>query len=181
MKTMDITIQHSVIYGQKTIEYSLLYCDRKTMEIAVHPDNTVIVRAPAQSDIDSIEKKIIKRARWILKQQKYFKQFIPKTPERYYVNGETHLYLGKQYRLKVVKGDENSVKLSCGFFHITCQNEPTPNAAKKLLNQWKRRNFNLQKAWSAVGRNSKVSVLISQNYPLSECQKDGAAFQTKAQ
>ena len=128
--------KHSVVYGRKTINYSLLYCNRKTMEIAVHPDSMVIVKAPEQSDITLIEKKIIKRARWILRQMNYFKRFNPKTPNRCYVNGETHLYLGKQYRLKLAEGAENSVKLSGGFFHITCRSQLTPNAAKKLLNQW---------------------------------------------
>ncbi len=128
--------QLSVVYGRKTIDFSLLYCDRKTMEIAVLPDSTVIVKAPVQSDIALIEKKIIKRARWIIRQLNYFKQFTPKTPDRCYVNGETHLYLGKQYRLKLEEGPENTVKLSRGFFHITCRSEPTPTAAKKLLNQW---------------------------------------------
>jgi len=56
-----------VPYGSKLIRYQLILCDRKTMEIAVHPDSTVIVKAPAQSDITLIEKKIIKRARWILR------------------------------------------------------------------------------------------------------------------
>lgn len=134
----------SVVYGRKTIDFSLLYCDRKTMEIAVHPDSTVIVKAPVQSDITLIEKKIIKRARWILRQLNYFKQFNPKTPDRCYVNGETHLYLGKQYRLKLAEGTENSVKLSRGFFHITCRNEPTPSATKKLLNQWYSEKAQLQ-------------------------------------
>jgi predicted metal-dependent hydrolase len=60
------------------------------------------------------------------------------------VNGETHLYLGKQYRLKLAEGTENSVKLSRGFFHITCRNEPTPNAANKLLNQWYSEKAQLQ-------------------------------------
>ena len=126
----------SVVYGRKTIDFSLLYCDRKTMEIAVLPDSTVVVKAPVRSDIALIEKKVIKRARWILRQLDYFKQFNPKTPERCYVNGETHRYLGKQYRLKLGKGLENSVKLSRGFFHVTCRSEPTPTVVRKLLNQW---------------------------------------------
>jgi len=125
-----------VNYGTKAIEYQLVRVDRKTMEIAVHPDSTVIVKAPVQSDITLIEKKIIKRARWILRQLKYFKQFNPKTPDRCYVNGETHLYLGRQYRLKLAEGAENSVKLSRGFFHVTCRSEPTPDSVRKLLNRW---------------------------------------------
>ncbi len=138
----------AVSYGSKIIECRLLYVDRKTMEIAVHPDCTVIVKAPMQSNITQIEKKVIKRARWILKQLNYFKQFNPKTPERCYVSGETHLYLGKQYRLKLVEGTENSVKLSRGFFHITYRNVPTPETAKKLLNQWYSEKAQLQFAQS---------------------------------
>lgn len=84
----------------KPIDYNLYYCDRRTMEIAVHPDSSVIVKAPMDSDILMIEKKINKRARWIIRQLNYFKQFTPKTPSRCYVSGETHLYLGKQYTRK---------------------------------------------------------------------------------
>ncbi|HRU52570.1 MAG TPA: SprT family zinc-dependent metalloprotease [Planctomycetota bacterium] len=136
METVNHDNKHSIVYGRKTIDFTLLYCDRKTMEIAVHPNSTIIVKAPIHSDIDLIKKKITKRARWIIRQLIYFKQFTPKTPARCYVNGETHLYLGKQYRLKLEKGEKNSVKLSRGFFHVTCQNKPTPTIAKKLLNQW---------------------------------------------
>ncbi len=148
MEASNHSNKHLVVYGRKTIDFSLLYCDRKTMEIAVLPDSTIVVKAPVQSDIALIEKKIIKRARWILKQLSYFKQFQPKTPDRSYVNGETHLYLGKQYRLKLAIGPENSVKLTRGFFHITCQNEPTPDAVKKLLNQWYSEKAQLQLAES---------------------------------
>lgn len=136
MEVLTYGNKQSVIYGRKTIDFSLLYCNRKTIEIAVHPDSTVVVKAPIQSDVLLIENKIIKRARWILKQLNYFKQFNPKTPGRCYVNGETHLYLGKQYRLKILKGTENSVKLFRGYFYITCRNETTPKAVKKLLHQW---------------------------------------------
>jgi len=128
--------KRSFVYGRKTIDYSLLYCDRRTMEIAVHPDRTIIVKAPIDSDISLIEKKIKKRARWILKQLRYFRQFIPKTPVRCYVNGETHLYLGKQYRLKITESAENSVKLYRGFFQVTCNGQPTSEIAKQLLNRW---------------------------------------------
>ncbi len=123
-------------YGSHTVAYGILYCERKSMEIAVHPDCSVVVKTPTGSDILLIEKKIRKRARWILQQQNYFRQFTPKTPERCYVNGETHLYLGKQYRLKIVQGDKNSVKLSRGFFHVTLRDEPNPERAKKLLSKW---------------------------------------------
>jgi predicted metal-dependent hydrolase len=130
------TVSCQLVYGSHTVDYSLLYCERKSMEIAVHPDCSVVVKAPTDSEILLIKKKISKRARWILQKQSYFRQFTPKTPARCYVHGETHLYLGKHYRLKIAQGDENSVKLSRGFFHVTLRDEPNPERAKKLLSKW---------------------------------------------
>jgi len=128
--------KQSLVYGQKSIEYSLFFMERKTIEIAVHPDSTVIVKAPKGSDISLIEKKVLKRARWILKQLCYFYQFTPRTPDRRYINGETHLYLGKQYRLRISRGQENCIKLSRGFFQVNCREEPTPEIVRKLLSTW---------------------------------------------
>lgn len=138
------SVNRSVIYGRKTIEYNLFYSKRKTLEISIHPDSTIIVKAPIDSDILLIEQKISKRARWILRQLNYFKQFTPKTPERSYINGETHLYLGKQYRLRVAQGSKNSIKLSRGIFQITCCEEPTPEITKRLLQKWYLEKASLQ-------------------------------------
>jgi hypothetical protein len=130
------------------IEYRLIYARRKTLEIAVHPDSTIIVKAPVNSDISLIEKKIHKRARWILKQVDYFRQFTPKTPERLYISGETHLYLGKQYRLKPIRGQENNVKLSRGVFQVTCRDKPEPGVVKELMKKWYSEKANIQFAES---------------------------------
>src|SRR5208282_2697130 len=58
--------------------------------------------------------KVRKRASWIQRQQRFFTQFRPRTPERQYVSGETHLYLGRQYKLKVVADIQQQVKLYRG-------------------------------------------------------------------
>lgn len=123
-------------YGGRTIDYSLVYCDRKTMEIAVCPDNSVVVKAPYDSGMALIESKLAKRARWIVRQMNYFGQFTPKTTVRCYVPGETHLYLGRQYRLKLAHGSENTVKLTRGFFLVTTRDIPSPAMARKLMEKW---------------------------------------------
>jgi len=159
--------KYSFVYGRKTIDYNLFYSERKTLEIAVHPDSSIVVKVPLDSELSLIEKKIIKRARWILRQLNYFKQFTPKTPERFYVNGETHLYLGKQYRLKIVEGKKNSVKLAKGFFQITFQNQPTPEIVRKLLNKWYSEKASLQfnvsidRCWSKFNRFALTKPTIS--------------------
>lgn len=126
----------SITYGNKIIGYSLTHSNRKTMEIGVYPDCTVKVKVPHDTDIATIENRLKKRSRWILKQLRYFGQFKPKTPPRSYVNGETHSYMGKKYRLKIVAGDENSIKLTRGFFTISCKNIVDPECVIKLINRW---------------------------------------------
>ena len=135
-QTATLNGEHTITYGRKKIDYSLFSSNRKTMEIAVHPDSSVIVKAPKNSDIAMIENKLHKRSRWILRQLNYFKQFDPRTPARCYVNGESHLYLGKHYRLKLIKNSNNSVKLSRGFFLVYCNAPQNPQAVKKQLNSW---------------------------------------------
>jgi len=123
-------------YGNQRIDYEILFVDRKTMEIAVHPDSKVIVRAPDKAPLDKIKSKVTKRARWISKQLDYFSRFEPRTPPKAYISGETHLYLGRQYRLKVKKGTKDSVKLTRGIFWITCKKGKAPAVVKGLLDEW---------------------------------------------
>jgi predicted metal-dependent hydrolase len=136
MKAVIFNNKKTIVYGCNTIYYSLFYCDRKTMEIAVHPDSSVIIKAPTNSNVSLIEKKLNKKARWIVKQINYFKQFNPKTPKRCYVNGESHFYLGRQYRLKLIEDVNTSIKLSQGLFLISFRGVPTSEMAEKLLDKW---------------------------------------------
>ena len=93
---------HCLHYGEQEIRYEIVRRPRKTLEIAVEPDASVVITAPEDATLDAIEAKLRKRAAWVTRQQRYFAQFLPRTPERQFVAGETHLYLGRQYRLKVI-------------------------------------------------------------------------------
>ena len=93
----------SVEYGKEKICFAVVYTVRKTLEIAVHPDARVTVKAPGGTSFETIIKRVAKRARWIRKQIAYFRKFEPHSPSRRYVGGETHLFLGRQYRLKIKK------------------------------------------------------------------------------
>ena len=94
-------MQAEVNYGNILLEFFIKRSARKTLAIEVYPDLSIQVIAPIASTITDIKEKVLKRGRWILKQQSYFEQFLPRTPQREYVSGETHLYLGKKYLLKV--------------------------------------------------------------------------------
>ena len=127
--------QFSIIYGTTEIDFSIIKTDRKTLSIEVHPDLSVNVIAPQTASINDIKAKILKRASWILKQKVYFEAFLPRIPERQYVSGETHSYLGRRYILKIKIADTNTVKLKAGNIIVYCKVN-TPEKIKHLLTQW---------------------------------------------
>ena len=123
-------------YGRSTIEYQLIHEDRQNLAITVNPDKSVVVKAPTKSELEDIESKLQKRGQWILKQINYFDKFHPLQPEREYVSGETHYYLGRQYRLRIRKGKAETVKLIGKFFIARTLQPENREHIKLLMMQW---------------------------------------------
>ncbi|CAA7619552.1 M48 family metallopeptidase [Magnetospirillum sp. SS-4] len=132
------TERHSIQYGEHAIEFIVVRRGRKTLEIAVEPDATVVIAAPLDAAMADIEAKVRKRAAWIRRQQRYFIQYLPRTPERRYVAGETHLYLGRQYRLKVVPHIQAKVALVRGFIVVQTHHPAKTEVTRELVENWYR-------------------------------------------
>ncbi len=126
-------ITDSIQFGSKLINYQLKFADRRSLGITVTPEMEVLVKAPVDSSVEKVKEKIRKKAPWIIRQQSFFLSFQPKTPQRKYISGETHLYLGRQYRLQITIGNEESVKLKGKFIEVTASEKLR---AKELLNDW---------------------------------------------
>lgn len=135
---MNDTKLFSLQYGGVRIDYQVVRRVRKTLEIAVEPDTSVVIAAPKDASREVIEAKLRKRAAWITRQQRYFAQFMPRVPERQFIPGETHLYLGRQYRLKVIPHIQQTVKLSRGFFIVQTHRPLSPDSTRALVERWYR-------------------------------------------
>jgi predicted metal-dependent hydrolase len=130
--------EYRLNYGATTITYTLEYKPRKTLAIEVHPDSSVHVIAPEMSSLASIEAKVIKRGSWITKEQQKFKGYAPALPQRQYVAGESYRYLGKQYRLKIIRG-EKAIRLYRGKLELSLPDITDTKQKEMLLNDWFRR------------------------------------------
>ena len=146
---------HSIKYGSKTVEFELQFKIRKTLGITVNPDTSVLVTAPIDTSITLINEKVEKKARWIIKQKNFFESFLPTTPPRIYVSGETHLYLGKQHRLKIIESEEEKVKLIRGYLQVYCKNPKNIDRTKGLLSKWYKNHFD-----------RKLNELFEKNFKL---------------
>ena len=128
----------SILYGLKKIDFQLIYSDRKSLGIKVNPDLSVQVTAPSKTSIDLVKVKLKNKAPWIIRQQNYFQKYHPMTPPRKFVSGETHLYLGRRYRLKTRRALKPEVKIKDGFINVYVNSHPGKDQVKKLLNSWYR-------------------------------------------
>jgi len=129
---------HVLRYGQGTIEFRLERRPRDTLSISVDPDLTVSVVAPLNATLEKIYEKVRKRSPWIVRQTRYFQGFYPRTPERRYVSGETHMYLGRQYRLKVLHDLQKSVKLLRGKLVVRTPRHDRAEEVGELVRGWYR-------------------------------------------
>ena len=91
-------------YGALELPFSIESSARKSVAISVHPDRSLRVVAPRGADVPTVLKRVEGKARWIARQWRFFS---PATAElasdrHGYFAGETHWYLGRAYRLKML-------------------------------------------------------------------------------
>jgi predicted metal-dependent hydrolase len=125
-------------YGSAVIEYRLRHSERRSLSISVLPDGEVEVVAPEQADPAEVDERVRRRARWILRQQRRFAEFRPITPPRQFVGGETHRYLGRQYRLKIDPAEKDRVLLRSGRLVVESSFSEDPEWTRTLLRRWMR-------------------------------------------
>jgi predicted metal-dependent hydrolase len=79
--------------------------DIKNLHLGVYPPNgRVRVAAPLRVSDEAVRLAVIGKLGWIRKQQARFAAQ-PRQGAREMVSGESHYYLGRRYRLRVVEGD----------------------------------------------------------------------------
>lgn len=127
---------HKVAYGTEDIEFKVAFSDRKTLEISVLPDATVEVVAPQEANLERIKQKVLKRGYWILEQKRFFMSLHPYEAEKEYVNGETHFYIGRRYRLKIIEDSASSVKLKGKFIEVITPDKEKTSKIKQQLHNW---------------------------------------------
>jgi predicted metal-dependent hydrolase len=131
--------QQRIQFGTTAIDYELTFSERKQLAIHVYPDGSVVVDAPLGSAFPEIEQKVLKRAAWILRQQRVFRSYATPIPlPRRYVSGEAYLYLGRQYRLKVIENATARVILSRGYLTVHVPDTSDKPRIARLLEGWYR-------------------------------------------
>jgi len=125
-------------YGVLEIPFQIDFANRKRLTIHVHPEMRLEVLAPRGRSLEDVLARVESRAGWIAKQWRYFDRYQPTQPERQFQSGETHRYLGRQYRLKVFHGPEDTAKLVGKFLRVTQADTGDRGTTESLVDRWYR-------------------------------------------
>lgn len=138
-------------YGTTNLEFDVVYKDRKTMEIAVEPPNIITVIAPIGTKKEQILEKVSSKGHWIIQKLYSFKHMNYQPINREFVNGESFMYLGRNYSMQIIIDsyvNSPEVKLYRGKFIVTLS-QKNDEVIRKAMEQWYR-SKSKEVIWSRI-------------------------------
>lgn len=144
--TVKIESPHHSTRNNLSIQYAneIIWFERADKQkgnqkvlIKVHPDCSIVVKAPPSASDEEVRTAVKRRARWIYDRLQTFRNQLTDVRPRQYVSGESHYYLGKQHMLKIVvdPATKQNVKLLRGRLEISVK-DAKPDKIKTLLDDW---------------------------------------------
>jgi len=91
---------------------------RKTVSIFIERNGSVKVLVPATASDEKVEAAVKSKEYQIFSKIAKWKELNQGRVNREFVNGQSFLYLGRNYRLKLIENQDVALKISGGFFHL---------------------------------------------------------------
>ena len=128
-----------VCYEEKKIYFDIKRKNVKNINLRVNHKLEVSVSANKNVPIDYIKKFVNSKAKWIDSSLNHYKKIenINQYRKRY-VNGESLMYLGRQYKLKLVNSSDENLKYLKGYIHLYTKDMEDIKKKEYLINEWYR-------------------------------------------
>lgn len=114
----------------------IIYKNVKYANLKVKPTQEVILTVPLGMCEKEIECILYKRQAWIEKHLAFFRERVISSKES--ANGETFLYLGRSYQLKVIESKSEQTKLTQDHFELSLYDKRDDKRKAQLIDQWYR-------------------------------------------
>lgn len=155
--------QHTIDFGARKISFRLYRAKRKRLRIVVSPDMTVDIYAPHSASEEEIQAAIDKKTSWISKTLETLESYQPLPTPKRFLSGETLVYLGRQYRLKVEKGPKRPAKLLGRYLWVWVEDRTDVQNIKKPVDLWYRK-----RAHETLGRYMEKCYAIASRHGVPE-------------
>jgi predicted metal-dependent hydrolase len=99
--TETLSEKIDLVWGQRTKTVELRRTNRRVLRVEVKPAGEVIVHAPIEEQLGAVQLRLSRKCPWIFRELDKIASRPVSTPARHFVSGETHLLLGKSYRLSL--------------------------------------------------------------------------------
>jgi predicted metal-dependent hydrolase len=131
-----VTVTRSISHGERTISFDLVKSDRRTLALTIRRDGSVVARAPRRAREADVLIWVADHADWIVRKQHAVAQLQRSAPPLRYVEGESHLYLGRRHRLAIEHGAVEGVRLAGDRIQVTLSGAAAPERVKELMDDW---------------------------------------------
>ena len=117
------------------LEYTIVRSPkRRKLTITVERDRSVVVHAPESAPAEKIQQAVEAKRQWIFEKTHHPQKYrdLPHPPGKELVNGESALYLGRHYRIEVVKTGLSEIQFNQRFYI------PAAHARKRqeVMREW---------------------------------------------
>ena len=126
-----------VEFGNLDLEVQIERTNRKrTISLQVK-DNKLIVKAPRTASRQSLDDLIQRKQSWI-KKRAILNVEERKLRNRKFIDNEKFYFKGNEYRLSLIFGGKEEVKISEGFLIVTCKDDRAMGSkyVKKFIEDW---------------------------------------------
>ena len=133
----------AVTWGETHLPYTIRRSARrkKTVAVTVDPAGRVLLVAPEHFATSRLDAMVRRKAPWIVQRLRRAQSHGPPASPREFVSGESVLYLGRHYRLKVDPHETGYAKLRGGWLHVPAPARPRQTATvRESVVAWFRRH-----------------------------------------
>ena len=119
----------AITWGETRVAYAIRRSAwrKKTVAVMVGSTGSVLLVAPEHFTTSRLDAVVRRKAAWIVERLRHVLSHDPPLSPREFVSGESVLYLGRHYRLKVHRRETGDAKLRGGWLHV-----PVPAGAEQM-------------------------------------------------
>ena len=117
---MTATETSAITWGETQVAYTIRRSARrkKTVAVTVDPTGGVLLVAPEHFATSRLDAVVRRKAAWIVQRLRRVQSHDSPLSPREFVSGESVLYLGRHYRLKVHPNESGDAKLRGGWLYV---------------------------------------------------------------
>jgi predicted metal-dependent hydrolase len=119
--------------GDRRASAELRRTHRRVLRIEVKPSGNVVIFAPSGEELCEIRKRVKRKSPWIFREIDRVASRPSITPERRFVSGETHLFLGRQYRLAIEQSEQPEVRVEGGRLNVFVRRLDDQEHCRRLI------------------------------------------------